>query len=348
MDQATQFVTNNSSIISTFIFLGVLIAILYVVYNYLYPADDPHYVRFLRGEADARKPVKLLKHQVPAIHTGGDFTLSFWVYIDDWNYKASSSKFLFALSPEMLTATSVSPLVGILTPLQNGLMVRAASAKHKTTPAPGAASVGSATPDITIEKNLQQLMEQQTSMAMFQSTVDTPCDIKEVPLQRWVCITIVSSGRVLDIYMDGKLTRSCVLDNVLFVPRGKLRLRLGESGGFGGRYSSVQMWSQQLTPDVIYGIYMMGPTQTQHDLFTSIAKYLNLNVSFTGSAPGQPIPNYGSGGGSNIFSQIYDDAAADADAAYNYASSRGRSDYAHVVSKAPHLAATNPSLMTRF
>jgi hypothetical protein len=263
--------------------------ILYVVYTYLYPADDPTYTQFLKGEADARSPITLDKKKVPAIFTGGDFTLSFWIYIDDWNYKSSFYKFLFAISPETVVSTSLSPLVGFLTPLKNGLMVRAATVKGGETPVPGSApsaSVASTAPDINTESNLQNLLNQRTSMMMSESTVEAPCDIKEVPLQRWVCVTVVSSGRVLDVYMDGKLARSCVLDNVLQVPRGPLQLRLGN---FGGRYSSVQMWSAQLTPDVIYGIYQMGPTQTQHSIFTDIAKYLNLNVSFTGSAPGQPI-----------------------------------------------------------
>ena len=86
--------------------------------------------------------------------------------------------------------------------------------------------------------------------------------------------------------MDGKLSRSCVLANVLNVPRGPLVLRLGENGGFGGRYSSVQMWGQQLTPDVIYGIYQMGPIQTKHNIFTDLASFLNISVRFTGPTPG--------------------------------------------------------------
>ena len=153
-------------------------------------------------------------------------------------------------------------------------------------------------PDITVEPTLQQLLNGETSTTMWESTVDAPCDVKEVPLQRWTCITVVSSGRVLDVYMDGKLSRSCVLKNVLDVPRGPLQLRLGGRQSFGGRYSSVQMWNQQLTPDLIYGIYQMGPTQTKHDIFTDLAKYLNLNVTFTGPAPGSTVmtnaPSFGS------------------------------------------------------
>lgn len=296
MDQATQFVQSNSSLLSTVAFLVVILIVLYVVYTYLYPADDPSYTQFLNEEMDARKPMPI-KGKVPAIFTGGDFTLSMWVYIDDWNYRVSTSKFLFAISD---AAMQQSAIVGVLTPLQNGLQVRASTVS-------GSGSSGSAaagTPDITKESNLRNLMNQQTSMQMFSTTVtDVPCDIKEVPLQKWVNVTIVSSGRVLDIYMDGKLTRSCVLDNVLKVPTGELKMRLGEHGGFGGRYSAVQMWNQQLTPDVIYGIYQMGPSQTKHDIFTDIAKWLGLNVNFTGVSSGI-TPEQASCNGPNMLSSI--------------------------------------------
>jgi hypothetical protein len=289
MEKTTEFVKQNSGILSTVAFLAVCIGLLYLAYTYLYPEDDPTYTKFMEGEADARKPVHLKRGRVPAIYTGGDFTLSFWIYIDDWNYRVSASKLLFSISPTTMTNTSRSPLVGVLTPLKNSLLVRANTVSGgSAVPAPGAAaSSSSAAPDITVESNLQALLNQQTSMAMFENPVDTPCDVKEVPLQRWVNVTVVSSGRVLDVYMDGKLSRSCVLDNVVHVPRGRLQLRLGE---FGGRYSSIQMWTQQLTPDAIYGIYQMGPTQAKHDIFTTVAKWLNINVTFTGSAPGEAIP----------------------------------------------------------
>jgi hypothetical protein len=289
MDQATAYVQANSGWMGTLLLIAVLIGVLYAVYTYLYPGDDPTYTRLLSGEADARRPVATTG-KIPAIYTGGDFTLSFWIYVDDWNYRASASKFLFALGPANPAPNTANVLTAVLTPLQNSLMVRAHTvAGGQAPPAPGSAPTAPSTtgPDITVESNLQALLRQQTSATMFQSTVEAPCDVKEVPIQRWVCITIVVSGRVLDIYMDGRLTRSCVLDNVVRVPTSTahpLVLRLGESGGFGGRYSSVQMWNQQLTPDVIYGIYMMGPTQAQHSIFTDISKWLNLNVSFTGPA----------------------------------------------------------------
>jgi hypothetical protein len=291
---------SNSGWIGTVALVIMLVAVLYVVYTYLYPGDDPTYTQFLKGEADARKPVHVTGN-VPAIYTGGDFTFSFWIYVDDWNYLASVPKFLFSIGPQVLTPTSKNVLVGSLGAAQNGMIIRAATTPGGNLQAPPSAD---ATPDITNEGQLTAMFNRQTSTTMFQTSLDTPCDVKEVPLQRWVNVTVVSSGRVLDVYMDGRLSRSCVLDSTVHVPRGPLALRLGAFGGFGGRYSSVQMWNQQLTPDVIYGIYMMGPTQTQHNIVTDITKYLNLNVSFTGSAPGQPIPGGNSAPPSNPFTAM--------------------------------------------
>ena len=291
MEQATQFVNSNRSLLSTLAFLVVIVVLVYMIYTYLYPSEDAAYTQFLNEEADARKPFPKVG-KVPAIFTGGDFTLSMWIYIDDWNYRATKDKFLFALGPKDIRSSppcdnqgSVhNVLVGLLTPYTNGLMVRANTGVNATN--------SSAAPNYTKESALCTLLSpgqstQGPSTNMWESTVkDVPCDIKEVPLQKWVNITIISSGRILDVYMDGKLSRSCVLDNVVQVPIGDLELRLGEYGAFGGRYASVQMWNQQLTPDVIYGIYQMGPSQTKHDIFTEVGKWLGINVNFTGVSSG--------------------------------------------------------------
>jgi hypothetical protein len=338
MEQTTEFVQQNKSILSTIAFLAVMIGILYAVYVYMFPGANPTHTMFLKGAADARKPVPI-KGDVPTIYTGGDFTLSFWIYIDDFNYLASRSKFLFALSPKTVNLNTVSPLVGALTPMTNGLMIRAHTAKTQSAPPPGTAAnpinPGSgAGPDITQEAVLQQLMSQQTSMNMFQSTVDTPCDIKDVPIQRWVNITIVSSGRVLDVYVDGKLQRSCVLENVIHVPRQPLHLRLGENGGFGGRYSHIQMWSTQLTPAAIYGVYQLGPNPVSQNIFAGIASLLNLDVTFTGSAPGQPVS-------STVPSNPFAAMGSSAQSAYSSLSSDVQSAYSSVT-------AEGQSIMSRF
>jgi hypothetical protein len=270
MESVTQFVSSNASLLNTLFFLLVAVLVLYMAVTYLYPGTSPTYTRFLGPDVDARRLVKLDERYTPAIYTGGDFTLSFWMYVDDWNYRAGKYKYVFALRSAQGARSS---LVGVLMPQTNAMKLRAHTMRGDEEG-----------PDITDEETLKTLMGGSGSFGVSES-YSAPCDIKEVPLQRWVCVTIVSSGRVLDVYMNGKLSRSCVLNNVLEVPRGPMTLSLGEHGGFGGRYSSVQMWNQQLTPDVIYGIYQMGPTQVTSNIFTDIAKFLGLNVRFTGPEP---------------------------------------------------------------
>lgn len=323
--------------IGTIVFIVFALILLYVIYSYIYPSDDPAYVQFLQNEADARSPVPIAK-KPPTIFTGSDFTISMWLYIDDWNYKVASPKFLFSL---MNPVTGKMPIVGVLTPYKNNLVI-------------GVDTVGSGSSlSMTNYLTLFELLNNKISMAMFDKggvegfdggalgsapiqpsppfpaapgAIDNNVEVKDIPLQRWACLTIVSSGTVLDVYIDGKLTRSNILGNQLSVPRGPLIFQMGEFGGFGGRYSSAQMWSTQLTPDVIYGIYMMGPTQSQHNILTDISKYLNLNVSFTGSAPGQPIPTAAS---SNPFSQI----GAAAKQAYGGAASSISQDYSSIMQR---------------
>jgi hypothetical protein len=301
MDQISGFVSQNGSWLGPVILGLVLIGVVYMIYTYLYAGQDPTYTLLLDGEAVARAPVTLTNPKLPRISTGTDFTYSMWFYVDDYNYRAAQSKYLFTIGPELLGTNANYVLVSLLGASTNDLIIRANSQMPTAVAAqaPGSipAATGSATPDITNAATLSNMLNQQTSMAMFQSTVGslstdplTPCDIRDVPLQKWVNLTIVVSGRTMDVYLDGKLSRSCVLDNVVTVPSSRLVLRMGESGGFGGRVSYVQMWGSQLTPDAIYGIYQMGPARVKTNLFQRLAKFLDLDVTFTGPTPGQPAP----------------------------------------------------------
>jgi hypothetical protein len=330
-------ISGGSGWIITAVLAVVIVGLLYLAYSYLYAGGkNASYSLLLDGEAIARNPVRMSGKRVPSISTGTDFTLSFWFYIDDYNYRASRSKFLFSLGPELLGDNTRNVLVGVMAPTTNDLMLRAnARVQSATAPAPGtmpSASMGSAGPDITQELTLRSLLSQQTSMEMFQSTAGTdalaPCDIREVPLQRWVNLTVVVSGRTMDVYVDGKLTRSCVLDSIVQVPHGKLALRMGDYGGFGGRVSYVQMWASQLTPDAIYGIYQMGPARTPTNLFSRLAKMFDLDVTFTGPAPGdRSAPAMG---GSDPFGSLYQTIQSDTQSDLSSAEQYAKSMYARL------------------
>jgi hypothetical protein len=83
------------------------------------------------------------------------------------------------------------------------------------------------------------------------------CDIKNIPLQKWVHIAYILNNRTVDIYIDGKLERSCVLRGV-----PKLNdepVRVCDNGGFFGKISNLVYFRYAMKPDEVYKIYASGP-----------------------------------------------------------------------------------------
>jgi hypothetical protein len=83
------------------------------------------------------------------------------------------------------------------------------------------------------------------------------CDIRNIPLQKWVHIVYVLNNRTVDIYIDGKLERSCVLRGVPILNRNPVHIAAG--GGFYGQIAKMQYFTRALQPNDIAQIYSEGP-----------------------------------------------------------------------------------------
>ena len=89
------------------------------------------------------------------------------------------------------------------------------------------------------------------------AAVNEGCDIKNIPLQKWVCIAYILNNRTVDIYINGKLERSCVLRGV---PKlNNAPIHICENGGFFGKISNVKYFRYALQPDKVHSIYSSGP-----------------------------------------------------------------------------------------
>ena len=93
------------------------------------------------------------------------------------------------------------------------------------------------------------------------------CTINQIPIQTWVNIIVVLNNRALDVYIDGKLTRTCVLPGVaslsntahIYVCPGEGSGEGDDTGdGFDGYVSSFRFWSFPLNPREAYEIYREG------------------------------------------------------------------------------------------
>jgi hypothetical protein len=102
------------------------------------------------------------------------------------------------------------------------------------------------------------------------------CDIPVIDMQRWVNITVALSGRTIDVYMDGKLARSCLTPSYYKVDPTGVKLKITERGGFDGYINGVNMYNYPLSPADVYHIYQAGPTGTSAGVGTLV------NSLFTG------------------------------------------------------------------
>jgi len=110
-----------------------------------------------------------------------------------------------------------------------------------------------------------------TAMASDDSLLTAPpvCDVPEIDLQRWTMLTVVISGRNIDVYVDGKLTRSCSTPSYFKVdPTIGMKVNIADRGGFDGYIGNTMVGSYIMSPDEIYKAYLSGPSGTSLDLLS--------------------------------------------------------------------------------
>jgi hypothetical protein len=111
-------------------------------------------------------------------------------------------------------------------------------------------------------------------MASDDSLLTAPpvCDIPEIDLQRWTMVTVVLSGKKVDVYIDGKLTRSCSTPSYFKVdPTIGLKVNVADRGGFDGYIGNTIVGSYSMNPEEIYKTYLSGPNGVSLDPLSWIA-----------------------------------------------------------------------------
>jgi len=84
----------------------------------------------------------------------------------------------------------------------------------------------------------------------------TPCDLVDLPLQRWNHVVIVLWNRSLDVYLNGKLARSCTLNHI---PRlNNSPVYLTQNGGFEGDMATFRYFNRAVNADEVYSLYQKG------------------------------------------------------------------------------------------
>jgi hypothetical protein len=258
--QATPGVSGALRLI-VFILIGVAI---YYIYRYFFSSDVIAYTTLINDITDAKiadaskQPAAITADKLPPLYEGGEYSMSCWVYVNDWAYRRSQQKHIFEIGGSGENGF-ITLLVG-LGPFKNKLMVRVHTASGTT----GAGSLPTGATHTAMNA-------MQTEAGL---TDDMPmCDLPELDMQRWVLVSVVLTGRICDVYLDGKLARSCTLPGFFRVDANYSAKALLQ-GGFGGYISNLTAYGYAMNPSDVYKMYMNGPKTGGGflDWFTSFFK----------------------------------------------------------------------------
>lgn len=151
------------------------------------------------------------------IGANGTFGLQFWMYLSDWDFNFSKEKTVVKRIGTG-TSTDVSPHI-TLHPTDNSLQVKIAIYPNS---AGGTAATSSTGDSFT-------------------------CTVENVPLQRWFAVSVTVFQRNVDIYIDGRLVKSCVLPGVPKPVLGDVIIG-DDSLGFSGSVCNLKSYTGMLGP----------------------------------------------------------------------------------------------------
>ena len=94
------------------------------------------------------------------------------------------------------------------------------------------------------------------------------CDVHHFPMQRWVNVNVSLTNNVIDIFMDGQLHKSCILNGAPTINKYPLHICKsasesgGSFGGFNGYISKLRYSNKALNMDSISQFYREGPVES--------------------------------------------------------------------------------------
>jgi len=170
-----------------------------------------------------------------------NFTYSLWFYVNDWNYRYGEPKVLFGRMNGTTSSSSSSSVDGV----------------SGDGPCP-LAVLGAITNDLNISMTVFPGTSQDYEVNSNSSSVVHTCSLQNVPIQKWVNLLVSVYGRTLDVYLDGKLVKTCVLPGIAKVNNNS-NVYITPKGGFSGWTSRFQYFPNATDPQTAWNIYQKGP-----------------------------------------------------------------------------------------
>lgn len=228
------------------VILGLVAYILYVLIRWARGGSLGPNADQLPEPADGRSEKVISSAKIP-LGVGSDYGVQFWMYIKDWNVGFGKEKMVLK-RVDPANGSVMSPKVS-LHPTDNSLNV-----------------------SVSIYPNQQQApagSQVSASGDMF------TCSVENVPLQSWFAVSVTVFQRNLDIYINGRLVKSCVLPGVPRPAVGDLTIGSTKSG-FSGSVCTLKSSANALSPSDAMSFFNSGTPCT-----SIVESKLDTGRSFT-------------------------------------------------------------------
>lgn len=186
----------------------------------------------------------------------GGYGMQWWMYVKDWNYGYGKKKSVVK-RPDPTNPGVMNPHIS-LHPTDNTMQISVSvfpateGGASKSTPAPAGHS--GSTDDVFV------------------------CEVPNIPLQTWFAVSVTVFGRNLDVYIDGKLVKSCFLSGVPKPAVGDISLT--PEGGFSGRICNFYHYPRMLTPTDAATFYNAGTSCRSKTEPSTASKATGYSVKF--------------------------------------------------------------------
>ena len=167
-----------------------------------------------------------------------NFAYSVWFYVNDWNYRYGEPKVVFGRMGALSDASggSISGVSGL-------------------DPCPSVV-LGAIENNLIVSLGCYPGVNEQPTTPGGQTVIHN-CMVSNIPIQKWVNLTLSVYGRTLDLYIDGKLVRTCLLPGIANI-NNNADIYVTPKGGFNGWTSNLQYYPNSLNPQEAWNIYAKG------------------------------------------------------------------------------------------
>lgn len=242
VSDATETATSTARSVWPYVVGGILLLIVgYLIYAGIRSASGNPLPVFFGGAAgsedqapnaiDGKERTVVSAASVP-VGQGADYGIQFWMYIKDWDYKFGQPKSIVKRVGANSTAIT-NPNVS-LHPTDNSLNVSVSYYGQNTSAATTARGSTNASGDVFT------------------------CTVENVPLQAWFSVSVTVFDRNMDIYINGRLVKSCVIPGVPKPATGDIILN--DNGGFSGSICNLRSFTGMLSPSDAQAFFAAGTT----------------------------------------------------------------------------------------